>query len=267
MSRHLERLANAYSSKHDPLFTELDRTLNPRGPEILSETAGHYLGPNSLILDVGCRDALYLIRLVKEHSARGVGLDPLPEHMDRANQAVRDAELADRIEIVRGRVESLPWPDATFDFIWCRDVLEDVEYLAQGLGELRRTIRSDGHILIYTVFETDLMEPRESAALHGALGGPRANMKEHNVEDEFRSADLVVELKDVIGTEWREYEEERTQPVSRNLLRLARLRRNRREVLQRFGEDGYRVAEASLQWLPYLLMGKLKPVLYILRRG
>lgn len=267
MSHHLERLINVYSSKHETLYAELDQSLDPRGPELLYEVAGRYLKPNSLILDVGCRDGSYLIRLVGDYSARGVGVDPLPEHIDRANQAVRKAELSDRIEIVRGRAESLPWPDQSFDFVWCRDVLEDVEQLGQGLSEMHRTTKNDGHILIYTVFESDLMEPLESAALYRSLGGVPANMNEARVEELFGSAGLVIELKDDIGTEWREYEEERTQPVSKNLLRLARLRRNRDEILKSFGEDAYQLAEASLQWIPYLLMGKLKPVLYILRRG
>jgi SAM-dependent methyltransferase len=203
-----------------------------------------------------------LIRLVRDYCARGVGVDPVPELVDRAVQGVRKAELTDRIEIVRGVVESLAWPDQTFDFVWCRDVLEVVGNLGQGLREIQRALVADGHVLIYAVLETELMESRESAALRGPLGNVPANLNERSVEDLFRAAGLMVALKDVIGTEWREYEEERTQPVSRNLLRLARLRRSRDEIVQRFGEDQYRLAEASLQWLPYLLMGKLKPVLY-----
>jgi SAM-dependent methyltransferase len=193
-------------------------------------------------------------------------VDPVPDHVDRATRAVREAELTDRIEIVRGVVETLPWPDRTFDFVWSRDMLEDVENLGQGLHEMHRVLTEEGHILIYTVFETDLMEPREAAALHRALGGVPANMNEQRVEELFGAAGLIVELKDAIGTEWREFEEERTQPVSKNLLRLARLRRNHDVIVNEFGEDLYRLAEASLQWLPYLLMGKLKPILYILRR-
>jgi hypothetical protein len=75
----------------------------------------------------------------------------------------------------------------------------------------------------------------------------------------------VLEL--VIGTEWREHEEERTQPVSRDLLRLARLRRRREEIVEEYGQELYDVSQASLQWKTYLFLGKLQPTMYLLKRG
>jgi hypothetical protein len=55
--------------------------------------------------------------------------------------------------------------------------------------------------------------------------------------------------------------------VSDSLLRLARLCRRRDEVIERFGEDAFELWEASLHWLAYLLLGKLDPVAYVLRRS
>jgi len=36
-------------------------------------------------------------------------------------------------------------------------------------------------------------------------------------------------------------------------------------VIRRFGKEKYDLSEASLQWLAYLLLGKLEPVAYVLR--
>jgi tRNA U34 5-methylaminomethyl-2-thiouridine-forming methyltransferase MnmC len=58
MSRHLEQLIRVYASDQQPLHTELDQTLKPRGPELLYEVAARYIQPNNLMLDVGCRDVL-----------------------------------------------------------------------------------------------------------------------------------------------------------------------------------------------------------------
>jgi hypothetical protein len=84
-------------------------------------------------------------------------------------------------------------------------------------------------------------------------------------EAAFEIAGLVIEQKDVSATEWREYEEERERPVSRDLLRLARLRRRRGEIIKQHGRELYELAQASLHWLPFQLLGKLQPTLYILR--
>ena len=102
--------------------------------------------------------------------------------------------------------------------------------------------------------------------LNRLLGNIAANLVEGNVEAAFESAGLVVERKDVIGTEWREYAEERTRPVSQALLRLSRLRRQRASVIRTHGQDIYDHVQANLHWETYILLGKLRPTLYILTR-
>jgi ubiquinone/menaquinone biosynthesis C-methylase UbiE len=264
---HLDRLARVYSPRFQALRDELDRSLSPRGPEMLLEAAAAYLTPESLILDVGCRDARHLIELVQTHGCRGVALDPLDWHLERAHVAVEEARLADRIEIVKGVIEEIEQPDERFDLVWCRDVLELVEDLDRGLAEAARVLKRDGAMVVYTNFATELFEPREAEMIHGPLGNVPANLDEEFMEAAFARAGLLIDRKDVIGTEWRERDEEEGRPTSQNLLRLARLRRRRDEIVAEYRQEMYDVAQASLQWMTYQLLGKLKPTMYVLRRG
>ena len=137
--------------------------------------------------------------------------------------------------------------------------------LQAGLSEVARVLKPGGAAVIYTVFATPRLEHREAAAVNRPLGNMPENLERARVEEAFEKAGFRVERLEEIGTEFREYEEERTQPVSESLLQLARLRRRREEVIERFGRDKYDVWEASLHWLAYLLMGKLEPVAYVLR--
>ena len=264
---HLDRLARVYSPLYQPLRDLLDRSLDPRGPELLLETAGEYLTGDSLILDIGYRDARHLIELVQTHSCRGVGLDPLDWHVERALVAVGEAGLGDRIEITKGVIEQIEQPDDHFDLVWCHDVLELVEGLDQGLAEAARVLEPNGAMLVYTNFATELLEPREAAMIYEPLGNVPANFDEDFMEAAFGRAGLVIERKDVIGTEWRERDEEEGRASSQNLLRLARLRRRRDEIVAEYGQERFDVAQASLQWLTYQLLGKLKPAMYVLRHG
>jgi hypothetical protein len=125
-------------------------------------------------------------------------------------------------------------------------------------------VKPGGSAVVYTVFATARLEPREAAAFL-PLGNVPRNLDRPWVEEAFEQAGFAVERLEEIGTEFREYDEERTRPVSDSLLRLARLRRRRDEVVHRFGQDTYDVWEASLHWLAYLLLGKLEPVAYVLR--
>jgi ubiquinone/menaquinone biosynthesis C-methylase UbiE len=130
------------------------------------DVAGEYLRPGSRILDVGCRDAAHLIRLVQTHAAEGVGFDPIDWHLERAKVAVREAGLERRIEIAKAIIEEIEQPAESFDVVWCRDMPELVEGLQQGLAEVARVLKPADRVLVYTSFVKDLLEPKEAAMIN-----------------------------------------------------------------------------------------------------
>ena len=172
--------------------------------------------------------------------------------------------LDQRIEIRRGVMEQTDEADGSVDVVWCRDVLEVISDVQAGLGEVARVLKSSGAAVIYTLFATSRLEPREAAAFQ-PLGNVPQNLERARVEAAFEQAGFRVERLEEIGTEFTEYNEEQMHSVSASLLRLARLRRRREEVIRRFGNDKYDLWEASLHWSAYLLLGKLEPVVYVLR--
>jgi SAM-dependent methyltransferase len=265
MLTHLERMSRIYSEETWSVYGLLDRSLEPRGPDSLHDLAAEYLVPGAVILDAGCRDAADLIRLVRAHDATGVGVDPVEIHVARAHAAVAAADLGARVEILRGVLEALPHPDGHFDFVWCRDVVEQLDLLLPALKGAARVLKQDGRMLVYTVFVTDLLAPQELEMLERHMGNVSSNLVERNVEESFDSAGLAIERKDAIGTEYKEYTEERTQRGSRALLRIARLRRLRSSLIKSHGEDIYNHVEANLHWEVFQFLGKLQPTLYVLR--
>jgi hypothetical protein len=56
------------------------------------------------------------------------------------------------------------------------------------------------------------------------------------------------------------------QPVSRDLLRLARLRRQSSRIVEKVGQDIYDHVQSNLHWAVYQFLGKLQPTLYLLRK-
>lgn len=187
-------------------------------------------------------------------------------HIERAHAAIQAAGLEERIEIFESFMQDLPYPDGHFDFIWCRDVIEQVDDLEAGLKELARVLKPDGPMIAYTVFATERLEAKEAVMLSRHLGNVAENLVERNVEQAFASAGLMIERKDLIGTEWREHAEERTKPASRALLRLSRLRRQQERVVEKYGQDIYDHVEANLHWEVFQFLGKLLPTLYVLKR-
>jgi SAM-dependent methyltransferase len=261
---HLQGISRVYGPDTWDVYALLDRSLSPRGPDAMLALATEHLTPASVVLDVGCRDASHLIELVRATDARGVGIDPLPRFVERASAAVAEASLDARIQIVEAVMQDIPWPDGSFDLVWCRDVIEIVAPLEAAVAEVARVLRPGGHVVLFTVFATERLEPKEAALLGQSLAVVPANLVKENVEAAFSRAGLTVALEDQIGTEWREHAEERTRPVSRDLLRLARLRRQRDRIIEDAGEAIYGHIESSLHWSVFQFLGKLLPTIYVL---
>ena len=257
-------MTEIYSESFWRLFEELDASLDPAGPDQLYEIAGPYLHAGERILDVGCRDARHLIELCRRHGCTGVGVDPVPWHVQRARTAVEDAGLDEHITVRLGDAENLDEEPASFDIVWCRDVIEVLPDLSTALAAMRRVLRPGGHLVVYTNVLDGPVDAKETATIHEPLGNVVANLIESDLERAFAVAGFIIPSKHIVGTEWREYLEERDQVVSLGLLRLARLRRSRDRVVDRYGREAFRTAEASLQWGVQQFLGRFVPVSYVL---
>ncbi len=97
-----------------------------------------------IMLDVACGPAGVTLELADRTDARIVGLD-LTEPMLRQGVAnVHRAGRDDRIGLVLGRGQQLPFPDATFDALTFTYLLRYVDDPQQTLGELARVVAPGG---------------------------------------------------------------------------------------------------------------------------
>ncbi len=263
---NLNRLTRVYGPTMWDVYARLDVSLNPHGPDSLHELAAGYLRSGDTVLDAGCRDAGHLIQLVGANDVSGVGIDPVEIHIERARAAVSAAGLDQRITLHHGVMHDLAYAAEYFDLVWCRDVLEQVDDLDGALRELSRTMSPNARLLVYTTFATDRLEGRDAQMMRRHLGNIDQNLQPAYVESAFKRAELGIERKDVIGTEWHEHAEASTRPVSKALLRLSRLRRLHDEIVCAHGQDVYDHIEANLHWEVFIFLGKLEPVIYMLTK-
>jgi 2-polyprenyl-3-methyl-5-hydroxy-6-metoxy-1,4-benzoquinol methylase len=92
------------------------------------------------LLDAGCGEGLALTRLAGAHSADVTGFDVSPDAVARCQAAHPSGRFS--VE----DIHALPYPDASFDFVICLEVLEHLERPMDALGELARVSR--GQLLI-----------------------------------------------------------------------------------------------------------------------
>jgi SAM-dependent methyltransferase len=240
----------------------LARSLEPRGRDWLFELFAS-LGPQpgQVVLDIGARDAAHTIRLVREHGLRGLALDPIPVHAERAREAVGELE----IEVIEAGIEAMPLEDESVDWIWCRDVLVHVD-LDRGLAECARVLKPGGRMLAYVNVGTDRLEPVEAALL--ADGAAAFNLDAAAIDAAAADAGLATEQTIRLDSEWRERMlEDGEWDASDQLLRLSRLRRREPELVARFGEPAVKAYVAGRLWPVYHAIGKLAGVVYVWRRN
>ena len=103
-------------------------------------------GADTEVLDVATGTAAVAIELVRQRGYRVVGLDQSPEMLASARHRIEEAGLAERIQLVEGSAERLPFPDRAFDGLTFTYLLRYVEDPAATLVELARVVRPGGVI-------------------------------------------------------------------------------------------------------------------------
>jgi 2-polyprenyl-6-hydroxyphenyl methylase/3-demethylubiquinone-9 3-methyltransferase len=101
------------------------------------------------VLDLGCGGGLAAACLA-QRGARVVGMD-----LSRASLrvAARHTHRPGRPEAVFacGRAETLPFADASFDVVWCTDVLEHLSNLPAAIDQIARVLKPGGLFLYDTI--------------------------------------------------------------------------------------------------------------------
>jgi ubiquinone/menaquinone biosynthesis C-methylase UbiE len=249
-------------------FAPLDESLHPRPHAMLYEVIAATCGVNasSLVLDVGSGRGNHTCVLAQRFGCSVIGLDLAHIHVEQGQARAAHEGVSDRVSFVQGNIEALPFADAMFDFLWSRDMLMHVPTLSQALVECARVLKPTGAMLVYTTVATERMEPKEAARLYTSLGLVPQSMDETSVEAAFQRAGFQMHSKEQLGSELMEWVEEHEGRASRELMRLARMLRKQEYYEEVLGARRYEVALANYHWAIYILLGKLSPTLYVLRK-
>ena len=110
------------------------------------------------ILDVGCGTGYLLGRLAARAPQAGTlaGIDAAPAMIEVATGAGTD----DRLRLVVGTAERLPWPAATFDLVVSTTSFDHWADQRAGLAECARVLAPDGYLVLADLFSVLLLPTR-----------------------------------------------------------------------------------------------------------
>jgi SAM-dependent methyltransferase len=106
--------------------------------------------PGDRVLDVGCGPGFYCLEIAEEVGPDGsvVGIDAAAPMLELAR---RRCEAFDNVSFKQGDIMSIPVEDESFDRAICVQVLEYVEPATAALGEIQRTLRPGGRVVIWDI--------------------------------------------------------------------------------------------------------------------
>jgi demethylmenaquinone methyltransferase/2-methoxy-6-polyprenyl-1,4-benzoquinol methylase len=108
---------------------------------------GHIVtGTPSCVLDVATGTAGVALQLVERTPTRVVGVDLTEAMLRRGQTNVAEAGQSDRVALIAGRGERLPFPDATFDALTFTYLLRYVADPQATLTELSRVVKPGGSV-------------------------------------------------------------------------------------------------------------------------
>jgi demethylmenaquinone methyltransferase / 2-methoxy-6-polyprenyl-1,4-benzoquinol methylase len=143
-NRFAQQLFTPLPARYDRLAELLSFGQNGRWRrEMISRVAP---AAGQTVLDVASGTAGVALQIAGRSGARVVGLDLTEQMLRQGQHNVSGSAVADRIELVAGRAEQVPFADATFDALTFTYLLRYVVDPQATLRELARVVKPGGRV-------------------------------------------------------------------------------------------------------------------------
>lgn len=143
-NRFAQQLFTSLPQRYDRLAEVLSMGQNGRWRRAMIDRV--VPGSPGMVLDVASGTAGVALQLASRTSADVVGLDLTEGMLARGQRNVAQAGLSTRIQLVAGRAEQLPFPDAAFDALTFTYLLRYVDDPQATLCELARVVKPGGAV-------------------------------------------------------------------------------------------------------------------------
>ena len=133
-----------------PRYDFLNRLLSFRIDVLWRKRVIKLLRPHApkTILDVATGTADLAIALQDLHPDNVTGIDLSAQMLAGGDTKIKAKQLTDKITLLKGDAENLPFPDASFDAVTVAFGVRNFENLEKGLSEILRVLKPGGQFII-----------------------------------------------------------------------------------------------------------------------
>ncbi len=147
---------------HIGLYENADEDIGTASRRTVAQMAENTdLGPDSVVLDIGSGYGGAARYLAGRFGCKVVALNLSEVENERAREQNRRAGLEDKIEVVDGSFEDIPFEDNSFDLIWSQDAMLHSGRREQVLKEAARVLKTGGQMVFTDPMRADDCETEE----------------------------------------------------------------------------------------------------------
>ena len=179
-----------YESESDSIFDASRRTVQRMAAAVPG------LGETSRVLDIGSGYGGAARYLARTYGCQVVALNLSEVENRRARALNQEQGLADKIEVVEGSFEALPYPDDSFDVVWSQDAMLHSGARDKVVAEVARVLKPGGRFVFTDPMQSDncpegVLQPIKDRIHLQSLGSPvfyreqaaRAGLKEESFSE------------------------------------------------------------------------------------
>ena len=101
------------------------------------------------VLEIGCGTARMAIQgCQKLKNIKVVGVDLSDNMIEIGKTNIEEADLSDRISLVKADAKKLPFEDNSFDLVVCANMLHHLEDPTEVINEIDRVVKENGRVFI-----------------------------------------------------------------------------------------------------------------------
>lgn len=138
-----------YKDDDEPIFDASRRTVERIASKIEN------LNKDTYIIDIGAGYGGAARYLAKTYGCNVVALNLSEVENDRDRQMNKEQGLDDKIEVIDGSFDDIPYDDDTFDVVWCQDSILHSDNREKVLEETARILKKGGDFVFTDPMQTD----------------------------------------------------------------------------------------------------------------
>jgi ubiquinone/menaquinone biosynthesis C-methylase UbiE len=111
-----------------------------------------FIDSSKKVLEIGCNTGFTSVNLSLLTGCRCIGIDINKTSIQEAKEYAKAQGVDRRVNFMVANALSLPFPDETFDVVWCSNVTSFIDKKQKAISEYLRVLKLEGTLVVIPIY-------------------------------------------------------------------------------------------------------------------